>query len=57
MKKHNKINSTISCKATAALKVAVAEDLNKEDKNLEELLNAKEQNRKISDSVCEENTD
>lgn len=57
MKKHNKINSTISCKATAALKVAVAEDLNKEDKNLEELLNAKQHNGKISDSVCEEDTD
>ena len=34
--------ATLCCKATAALKKAVAEDLEKEDKPLQELLDDKE---------------
>lgn len=37
-----KCETSVSCKATAALNKSVAEDLGQEDKNLEELLNDQE---------------
>ena len=43
MKKDAKVcKATLCCKATAALKKAVAQDLEKEDKPLQELMDDKE---------------
>ena len=44
-----KCETSICCKATAALNKSVAEDLQKEDKNLEELLNDNQKTSPDSD--------
>lgn len=53
MKKANgKLQSMMSCKATASLEAQVADDLDKEDENLEEIMEKAENDNKCRKSAC-----
>jgi hypothetical protein len=44
-----KCETTVSCKATASLEVSAAADLDKEDKNLQELLDDNDKTSPVCD--------
>tara|TARA_R100001594_G_scaffold20430_1_gene39460 strand:- start:14101 stop:14301 length:201 start_codon:yes stop_codon:yes gene_type:complete len=53
-KNPTKCESVTCCKATASLQKSVAEDLKKEDKNLQDILNDDSENTAAGDQPCED---